>query len=212
MYLFADRLVPEKKFGTAGTQVPCKEVQVQLEELAAGLFAASFWSLREQGNIGLEAFRARRMLVMSTTRVRVTRLAQSERFGLEAEILKSLEGSGEDHVHALIRRWFGTDSKSPQWDVLQVAVREAVDLGYIVRTETDKGRGAITGFFLGKTEIRFEPRCEKISTLEEQFDDFASRWHTFQKSGADLYGALVDQCKRAISSRTESDNDYDMPD
>lgn len=214
MYLFADRLIPEKKFRTVGTPVPCKEVQVQLQELAAGLFAVSLWSMREQGIIGLETFQARKMLVMSTTRVRVTRLRldQSRCFGLEEEILKTLESSGEDHIHSLIRRWYGKDSKSPHLDVLQVVVREAVALGYIDRTETDKGRGAITGFFLGKTEVKFEPHCEKISTLEDAFDGFAARWAEFRSFETDLYGALMDQCKGAIASRMESDSDYDLPD
>lgn len=209
LYLFADRLIPEKKFRTIGVEVPCKNVQVQLEELSGSLFAAAFWSLREQGVVGLEAFRARRMLVIPTTRVRVSRLGQAERPGLEGEILKTLDDKRDDHVYDLIRRWFGSDSSSPGWDVLQVAVQEAVDLGYIDRVEVDKGRGAVTGFFLGKSEIKLEPHCEKISTLEERFNDFASRWQTFQTSEAALYGTLMDQCKKAINSRTESDNDYD---
>lgn len=210
MYLVADRLVPEKKFRTIGVDVPCKGVKVQLEELAGGLFAASFWSLREQGAVALERTRTRRMLLIPATRVRVARLGRPERGGLEGEILKILED--EDHVYDLIRRWFGSDSRSPQWDVLQATMREAVDLGYIERTETDTGRGTITGFFLGKTEVKFEPRCEKISTLEARFDDFASRWRAFRSSESELYEALMDQCKKAIGSRTESDNDYDLPD
>lgn len=211
LYLFADRFVPEKKFRSVGVEIPCRNVQVKLEELAAGLFAVAFWSLREQGIIGLEAFRARRMLVVPTTRVRVSGLGSAPRPGLEGEILKALGEKKEDHVYALVRRWFGTNSRSPHWDVVRVVIKEAMDLGYMSQKEEETGRGAVTGFFLGKTRVKLDPSCEKISSLEGHLEEFASRWENFQSSETELYGALLEQARKAINSRTESDSDYDFP-
>ncbi len=149
---------------------------------------------------------------MSTSQLRVVRVNQVERYGLEGEILNVLSARGDDDVHSLIRRWFGSDyprHKLNEW-VIGVPAFEALVLGYIGSRSGEKPeevpqpvkRGG-SWFKRGPYHLaeELEPRCEKIATLEGRFNDLAVRWQSFQTTEAELYTLLLSQCRGAISSR-----------
>ncbi|HVM12668.1 MAG TPA: hypothetical protein VM638_09380 [Actinomycetota bacterium] len=54
LYLFADRSVEPDTLLSAGFAVPCTSSNVKRKDLAAQLFAISFWSLQDQGKVTLD--------------------------------------------------------------------------------------------------------------------------------------------------------------
>ncbi len=197
VYLFADRIVPQANFLLKSTPVPCRGVDVEADALAKLLLASSFWSLREQRAVGLELSENRGFL-FSSTRVRVRRLKSADRPGVEGAIIRNLS-SAEDDVRDMIFRWIGSDDADPCHQVVQVAVEEAVLGSYIEKLEIAKG--ADEG--LGPAQARLRPRCEKIASLEEEFQHFASSWEGFGRKESALCEHLVRECANGISACIE---------
>ena len=79
VYLFADRIFQQGGRLTWKMRVPCKDdVTVAAKDLAAGLIAVSFLSLREQGFIRLEPFEKQKLFVGPTPALRVVKAKQIE--------------------------------------------------------------------------------------------------------------------------------------
>lgn len=195
IYLFADRVVPRTGTLSRGTLVPCSEVEVRTDELATLLWASAFWNLREQSFVGLELFHRRR-LISNQTQIRVIRMRQGHRPGLEGAILDLLGEEGT--VLDVICRWFDGDFRAP-WNVV---VKQPVE-------------EAIAGRFIDAPEVPHEsapdsppdeglrPKCGKIAGLRAEFDDFFSTWEEFRATEPMLHDHLVNQCARAIGTCTE---------
>src|SRR5215210_221821 len=219
VYLFADRLFQQKrraKWKRARTiRVPCKDdVAVAAKDLAGGLFAVSFWNLREQGIISLEPFQKKTLLGDSTPALRVVKVNQIESKSiLEALILHLLRDQAEDDVRTLVKRWFGSDEirESQLYGLLiGIPAREAINLGYIGQIDSSSGEEpekvdmpvTLGRFRTGPLRLAegLEPRCEKIATLEGSFNDFALRMQDFQTTEAELYALLLNECTGAVLS------------
>jgi hypothetical protein len=203
LYLFADRVVQKDSILTGGTPVPCKEIKVATNSLAVTQFAFAFWSLRDQGVIGL-AIGPKKGLIFKKTPVLVRQLRPAGSGGLEGEILRMLSSMPPDaSVRDIIYQWFGSDSSWPHKIVISWAAGEAIALG--LGTKGEGGiKSAIKGMFSGK--IDFVPNCSQIAPLEPHANQLFARWQQFQANEAALYQTLIAECKSAIDSRVERQN------
>ena len=199
LYLFANRLVPRDTALTMGVEVPCAGVKVQRRPLAEIMFAAAFFSLRQQSLVQLSVG-TRKVWFVTTGAVTVTRVGEGERSGLEGVVLQHLTGGPGDHVYDIIRRWLPTSVVDP-WDrVIEHGVQEAAALGYLVKVDAHRGR--VGAFLLGDT--RLEGDCERIAALGRQYERFATHWQYFCRSERDLCRQLMKACAKAIESRRDS--------
>lgn len=207
LYLFGDQVAPKDKALTEGVEVPCRGSKVQKRPLAAAMFAAAFFALREQGIVTLEV-QQKKVLFVKTKKVVVTRTGADAggRPGLEGAVLAGLGNEASATVSDIIRKWFGEDVVSPWSDVIGVAVEEAMEAGCFEAVEVERGR--VARKLLGSTKV--QPNCDRIAGLAGAFDAFLARWQEFEAGEGDLYRELLDDCAGAIKSRVEaSDDDFD---
>lgn len=201
-YLFADRIAPKDKAMTQGAKVPCTEVKVQKKALAQTMFAVAFMRLRDQGQITLD-IEEKGFLFFKWKKTKLRRTGSEGRPGLEGAVMET--ASEEDGVRQVVWRWFGQDMRDPWRHVINQAIAEAGAMGYL--KEVDAQRGKVAGFLLGKTD--FQPDCDRIASLEGQFEEFAARWREFQQAEPQVYDEVMTECSKAIASRLESDDDRD---
>jgi hypothetical protein len=81
LYLFADRVAPKDKALTVGVEVPCKDFKVQKKPLAASMFGAAFFGLRDRGLMSLELVQ-KKVLLVKTRKVVAKRLGDESGQGL----------------------------------------------------------------------------------------------------------------------------------
>ena len=199
LYLFADRIVPRDTAWTTGVEVPCAGVKVQRRPLAALMFAAAFFSLRQQGLVEL-SLGTRRALFVPNQAVNVTGVAGAERPALEGAVLAHLTATTEDHVYEIIRRWFRTSAADPWHSVIEQGVQEAAALEYLVSVDAHRGR--VGAWLLGETKRT--GACDRIAALAGDYEEFAAHWQRFCRSERELCRPLMSECERAIRSRWDS--------
>lgn len=202
LYLHADQVVrPANRL--TGTHVPGVETRVHLSDLAATIFAAAFWALRDEGLITLEAIKKKVLFVFPSTSVRVTVRAPQERAGLEGAIL-ALCGSmtGPIDVHGVVRAWYGEDVSTPYQMACGQMQAEAVQVGCLV--EVAAQRGLVAGLVRGRTNL--DPVPERIADLDEQARNAIAWWRRAQAEEPLLFKQLLGACRNAIASRSKSDS------
>jgi hypothetical protein len=222
VYLFADRIFQQGGQLTWKMRVPCKDdITVSAKDLAAGIIAVSFLNLREQGFIRLEPFEKKKLFVGPTPALRVVKAKQIEendslgRTLTESFLLMFLRDQEDDEVgNSLNQRWLvpGALRAAHLYEyVIGMPAQEAIFFGYIESSSGDKiqevlrkvGNPVTHGRWIGdplRLAEELEPRCEKIATLEQRFADFALRMQNLQRTEADLYALLLDECASAIDN------------
>ena len=201
LYLFADLWAPPDKALTQGHKVPCKEVKVAKNALAAGLFASSFWNLHQNGFITLDVYEHKRML-MRFTNVVATKLKEGMRPGLEGMILAAQNPIGGEKKSArdTIRDIFGGDVSDPHRTVIDWVKQEAAQGGVM----SESRAGGLAGRF-GFVDL--EPVCEEVAKFQPMGQAVITRWQSWAAANAGFAQLLLDECGSAISSRTESSDD-----
>jgi hypothetical protein len=230
VYLFADRIFQQGGRATWKVRVPCKDdVTVAAKDLAAGLIAVSFLHLREQGIIRLEPFQETSFWKGPTSTLRVVKAKQIEenelfgRAGLELSILTMLGDREDNDISNLLKRWLvpGAWRETQLYEhVIGRPANEAIVFGYIESSSGSEplqvlervGKPVTNPVTLGRFNSgplrlaeELDPRCEKIATLEERFDDFALHMRNLQTTETELYTLLADECAGAIDNAI-----YDM--
>lgn len=178
MYLFANELVPpvRGRFG-GGVKVPCREIEVCKQSLAALLFATALWSLREQGHIRLASAEERSWIpTRKRRRIRVITLVRAPSSGLEGRIMTYVSLQRTDDLFSIIGCVVAEESRDPWKDVVAAAADEVSGVSQ---------------------------DCAKRATLEGALHDFAHRWQRFQTSEPVLYKALLDECGKGITARKQ---------
>jgi hypothetical protein len=201
LYLFADQWAPPDRAMTTGTKVPCKEVKVAKKALAAGLFASSFWNLHHHGFVSLDVYEHKRMF-MRFTNVVATKLKEGMRPGLEGMVLAAQNPIGGERKSArdTIREIFGYDVSDPHATVIRWVQQETVEGGVMTTAQA----GGIVGAFKGTS---FEPICEEIAKFQPMGQQVVSRWQAWVGEQGSFAQLLLDECAKAIGSRTESSDD-----
>lgn len=202
-FLYGDHVVaPAGMLG--GTTVPYSGVKVSSTDLAALVFAASFWHLRQSGALQLAPTTTKTLGMFSSDHVQLTMGTNRDlRTGYEDVIMRAVSG-GKSLAHDVVRDWFQRDVKDPEGQVFGIAQQEMLELG--LAQSVDAERGAVGGFLLGKTRI--EPDRERIQTV---WGDFWSRhegWKQFWAGEQPLAHTLVESCRKAIRGREEHDQDF----
>ncbi len=201
LYLFADLWAAPDRAMTTGVKVPCKEMKVAKKALAAGLFGASFWNLLQEGFVSLDVYEHKRMF-MKFTNVVATKLKEGMRPGLEGMILAAQNPVGGEHKSArdTIRDIFGYDVSDPHGSVIRWVEQEAAE-GAVM---TSAKAGGIAGAFGG---TRLDPICEEVAKFQPMGRQVASRWQAWVGEQGGFAQLLLDECAKAIASRTESSDD-----
>jgi hypothetical protein len=220
VYLFADRIFQQGGRLTWKMRVPCKDdVTVAAKDLAAGLLAVSFLSLREQGIIRLEPFQKKKLFVGLIPALRVVKAKQLEenelmgRTALEWLLLNLIDREDDD-LSKLLKGWLvpGVWRETRLYEhVMGLPAREATIFGYIESSSGEEPFQVLERVEKPVTLGRFnrgplrlaeelEARCEKIATLEQSFADFALRMQNLQSTEAELYALLLDECTGAIDN------------
>jgi hypothetical protein len=201
IYLHADRLITNHGFLRGCSPVPCSDNKVPTEDLVVLLFASALWSLRRQGLVALDAVPAEGngglLHAHHLGSVVVTPLASAERSGLEGAILRNLQGS--EPITEVICRWSEPLSADPWHDVLEAAIDEAIDAGYLASV-TPNG-GAIARLLRGDRELTAD--CGRIESSQGAFEELAGAWRRFQADESELYHELSAECRRALVACTE---------
>jgi hypothetical protein len=178
-YLCADRHVPKGSLLTGKEKVPCREVEVSLNELADNLCAVAFWSLRGAGVLSL-AIEQHKKLFLKWTVVTAKSLKLVERSGLEGLLLKALGSQGE--VPATIEKMLSQDSSWPHKNIVSLVRCEAAEAG-------------LSG-----------DDCDKTTALNTLLEDWSVRWERFAIDEPELHKALLDSCRKGILSRVENND------
>lgn len=158
----------------AGGEAPSGHgIMVQKRPFAIALFAAAFWSLREQGHITLEPVENALWRFFDATYLIARRIERNPTGdphlgGLEQAILESIPARGSSTVEGIVDCWLGEPTPDPWGDIVTAVGRVAGDLGWLA---------------------------------EGQFEDFAARWERFQRDERALYRTLLRNCGRCIAAK-----------
>ena len=171
---------------------------IALRDLAAEVFAVSFWHLATQRVVSLGAGKRRTMGLFKKDDVSVTRVGDpGPRDGYEAAILTALEK--EKGAYGVVRRWFGSDVSNPWKVALGLARRELP--GHGLAHMGDAGRGLISGMIRGTEELQYD--AEAIRGTSTEFHRVHEAWRGFRDLDP-LGPLLVESCRKALKSREES--------
>ena len=197
LYLWGDQVVGAPGRLQRKVTLPSGAV-VGAADLAAQVFAVSFWRLSAQRVVGLEPSKRRSMGVLKKDDVAVTLTGEpGRRDGYEAAVLTVI--AKEKGVYGAVRRWFGSDVSNPSKVVLGLA-REELPAHGLARMG-DAGRGLISGMLRGSEELHFD--AEAIRGTWTDFHRMHEAWRGFRDHDP-LGTVLVETCRKAIASREES--------
>lgn len=197
LYLWGDQVVSAPGRLNRKATLPSGAV-VGAADLAAEVFAVSFWQLSIQHVVRMELGKRRTMGVFKADDVLVTRTGDpGPRDGYEEAILTAL--AKEKGVYGAVRRWYGSDVSNPHKVALGLARRELP--GHGLAQMGDAGRGLITGIIKGSEELQFD--TEAIRATWTDFDRLHEAWRGFRDLDP-LGPVLVETCRKAIKSREES--------
>jgi hypothetical protein len=203
-FLFADRVVPAAG-ALGGTETPYSGQKVSTRQLAPLLFALSFWGLRQQGHVTLEKVQRKSMGMFRQDHALVRPGAvppAEQRTGYDDVILRAAYAAPHQPPTArdVVWRWFARDTSHPFDHVVGLARQEMVQHG--LASVVDAQRGAVAGLLMGRS--RLEPHREQIGRHWSSFEQALAGWNHFSSTEPDLATTLVESCRKAISSRTES--------
>jgi hypothetical protein len=203
VYVYGDQFVEVRSRG--GVEVPCRNVRVKKQDLAATAMTAALIGLAEAGHARLYVGTRRALLgLRKRSAVFVEPLGGTPSIGgLEGGLLASL-GDDQDGkaVRTIIERLL-PESGDPWGDVIGRIEQGMLDEGYLLEGERDK---KVAQFFLGKKR---EPDCQRIAALQEQVPPVREMVDGFRQANEVLYDQLTKDVRQGIRARLEADLDID---
>lgn len=197
LYLWGDQVVPAPGRLNRRVTLPSGAV-VGAADLAAQVFAVSFWHLSTQRVVTLEPAKRRRLGVLRTDDVGVAIAGDpGPRDGYEDAIVRVLPR--ERTAYGAVRRWFGSDVANPSKVALRLALDEIPRHG--LGQVGSAGRGGVAGILKGSPEL--QPDTEAIRATWTDFSRLHEAWRGFRDHDP-LGPLLVQSCRKAIASRQES--------
>jgi hypothetical protein len=202
VYAYADQFVEARSRG--GVDLPCRDVRVKKQDLAATAMTTAFVGLAEAAYVRLYVGTRRALLGLrkrSAVFVEPLRGAASIG-GLEGSLLASLSDSQDANaVRTIVERLLPI-SGDPWGDVIAHIEEGMLDEGYFLEGERKK----VAKFFLGK---KLEPDCQRIGALQEQLPSVRDMVDGFRQANGALYEQLIKDVRQGIRARLEVDVDID---
>lgn len=224
VYLFGELFVPplppsglrgvwrlfEDPYARTRVRAPVSQVQMEVWSLMPILLATAFWSLREQGLVGLRPTLRRRDdetdLTVEATLLRTSMLPGLEGAMLQMVMQQTTGGTVYDAIHA----WYGIDVTRPHVPIVGTVMREAVERGL------GTVKGSLNPFALVErfvdqlvqeerfVEIDFAPRRDQIMPFHGAALDLLGRWLELPTRDPALFRALLFSCGSAALSRYDN--------
>jgi hypothetical protein len=201
VYVYGDQFVELRRRG--GAQLPCRDVRVKKQDLAATAMTAALIGLAEAGHARLY-LGTRRALLRKRSAVFVEPLRGTQSIGgLEGGLLASLgDDQKSNTVRTIIERLLPL-SGDPWGDVMGRIEEGMLEEGYFLEVERDK---KIAKFFLGK---KLDPDCPRIAALQEQVLSVREMVDGFRQANQVLYDQLIKDVRQGIRARQDVDVDID---
>jgi hypothetical protein len=204
VYLFGDRFAKKARIG--GAQLVYGGSKVNLRDLGDKLVLAAFAGLASKGYLGLEAVQEKKLGLLTSRDVSVTRLSAPTEplHGLEAAIWDNITADlKRDRVRPIISRITGGTCLNPWNDLLGLAKIGLAEQGYL---NADK------------EELRFRPdkvhwsaNESLIRPLEGMVDEVKAMLSSLESRDRALYKQLVESVQKGIKAMVEStDSDFDL--
>jgi hypothetical protein len=203
VYLFGDRFAKKARMG--GAQLIYGGNKVNLSDLGDKLVLAAFADLANRGCLGLEAVEEKKLGLLTSRDVLVTRLTSPAEplYGLEAAIWDNITGDPKkDRVRPIISRITGGTCPNPWNDLVGLAKNGLVEQGYLN---------------VDKEELRFRPDKVHwsaneglIRPLEGRVDEVKAMLSSLENRDRALYKQLEESVHKGIKAMVESsDSDFD---
>ena len=204
VYLFGDRFAKKARMG--GAQLIFGGNKVNLSDLGDKLLLAAFAGLASKGYLGLEAVEEKKLGLLTSRDVLVTRLSSPREplYGLEATIWDSIAGDPkQDRVRPIISRITGGTTPNPWNDLVGLAKNGLAEQGYLN---------------VDKEELRFRPDKVHwsaneglIRPLEGRVDEVKAMLSSLENRDRALYKQLEESVHKGIKAMLESpDSDFDL--
>lgn len=200
VYLFGDRFAKKARMG--GAQLIYGGNKVNLSDLGDKLLLAAFADLASKGYLGLEAVEEKKLGLLTSRDVLVTRLSSPREplYGLEAAIWDSITGDPKrDRVRPIISSITGGTRPNPWNDLVDLAKNGLAEQGYLN---------------VDKEELRFRPDKVHWSAneglilpLEGRVDEVEAMLSSLETCDRAMYRQLVESVKKGIQAMVES-QDY----
>jgi hypothetical protein len=181
--LFADTFAPVIGAGDKGTVSYATGVSVVTEILARQMISVDLIHLQNGGAIEVDPFVRKKILFFSA--------AEADIRIIDDQVLRSSAGriaqaiaadkkarQGAANVRAIIARAY-PDSLFPYKTIVQIALDDAVELGYL-ELERNPGLRGIAHGLAG--QARTIPRMERIRALQADAEVLAAEWTDFSKA------------------------------
>ena len=202
VYLFRDRFAKKARVG--GTQLIYGGNKINLRDLVERLLLAAFADLASRGYLGLEAVEEKKLGLITSRDVLVTRLGAPREplYGLETAIWDSISGDPKkDAVRPIISRITGGRRPNPWSDLVDLAKNGLAEQGYLN---------------VDKEELRFRPDKVHWSAneglilpLEGRVDEVKAMLSSLETRDRAMYKQLVESVQKGIQDMVES-QDYGL--
>ena len=199
-YLWADHVLPPATgFLKVNARTP-SGAEVDAGHLSALVFAVSIWNLRETGALTLTPTQRTSLGLIKNDDAALALGANVQpRSGYEDVVMRKV-AEGQRTAYDVVRSWYPRDVSSPELSVFAIAREEIPAQG--LGLEADAGRGAVSGFFQGTTELRVD--TEAVRGTWPDFWRLHEAWKAFWSADRLAY-QLLESCRQAIASREDSD-------
>lgn len=208
VYLFADRVAPLEQPGKTGQRSWSSGQVVNARTLAVRLGMAAAFALRDAGAVTLATYSKKRLLI-TVRGVHAKVVGPFPPFsGIEGALSAAwardskAHGDGADvgfTVDGIVRR-----SRNPFGMLVQLAIDDAVDRGYLIRAAADRGLG---GVLAHKPKTQLEPQQDRIAQLRPVCDEFITKWTAFYQDERPLYDELQRSILKNLTAREDAWDD-----
>jgi hypothetical protein len=202
VYLFGDRFAKKARVG--GTQLIYGGNKINLRDLVERLLLAAFADLASRGYLGLEAVEEKKLGLITSRDVLVTRLGAPREplYGLETAIWDSISGDPKkDAVRPIISRITGGRRPNPWSDLVDLAKNGLAEQGYLnvdkeeLRSRPDK--------------VHWSANEGLILPLEGMVDEVKAMLSSLGTRDRAMYKQLVESVQKGIQDMVES-QDYGL--
>jgi len=202
VYLFGDRFAKKARVG--GTQLIYGGNKINLRDLVERLLLAAFADLASRGYLGLEAVEEKKLGLITSRDVLVTRLGAPREplYGLETAIWDSISGDPKkDGVRPIISRITGGRRPNPWSDLVDLAKNGLAEQGYLnvdkeeLRSRPDK--------------VHWSANEGLILPLEGMVDEVKAMLSSLETRDRAMYKQLVESVQKGIQDMVES-QDYGL--
>jgi hypothetical protein len=212
VWLFADQFAALAPAGEKGVRSMSSGNVVSLVALGQMMYAVGLSRLHQAGLIRLEpgtsTFKSglrRRVHEFPVVHVHVTgdlSAADPHTHELTAALTRNAKTETDVQTVRRVVSSMLSESKSPYWHVIGVALDNAVRLGYVQRTKTGTLR----------RKVHLEPVPDRIETLRPVAITLRDDWKAFRAESSDLADALKTDVHEGIAATQKEERDYEPDD